>query len=267
MPENERRGASRLATSVPATLHAPSGCVQAATRNVSRTGARLRVRCLALGFAPTLDLTTTAHAVRDQLPTTVEVCLRQRVPGRDVVRRATVVRIGLPLEAPDSCDLGVRFDRPLGEEDATWLGIPLPALRRGLAAGDAMPAADHAAATTAGARPMYRAFLTSGAADAPPSLPCHGDKVSRKAVRVRMPREGYEHDSAADAITRFARRFGTCMTLKLVDVGAHVWTGPVRLCALDLPHERPLDMLLTFAFERRLRAAELQRLDLDRAAA
>ena len=82
-----------------------------------------------------------------------------------------------------------------------------------------------------------------------------------------MPRDSFDSLDATEVTSRFAARYGTRMTIKLMDAHQHLWTGPVRLCAVELPPERPADMLLTFAFERRLRPAELQRLGLDRGAA
>ncbi len=281
MNDHERRIAGRLAFELPATVRtATSTHAQGVTRDVSRTGARVRVPCRALGITPTLNLATTAQAVRDRFGDALVLTLRHPVLERTVERATRIARIALPLDAPDSVELGLGFDEDLHDADAAQLGLTLPAATAaGTDAADADAAGTEPAAEVApdlapmpsgfgmAAKRGYRAFLTSTAPEAPPSLPCHGDNLSREAVRVRMPREGFAGVSTAESTVRFAQAYGTRLTLKLVDVHKHLWTGPVRLCAVEMPRERPDDMLLTLAFERRLRPAELRRLGLDRGAA
>lgn len=272
MSESERRRAQRLPVALPAAVETPSGPVDGDSQDVSRVGMRVRVTCRGLGFAPTLNLASTAAAVRGVFASTVDCALHHRVLPKSVRRVGGIARIALPLDAPDSVELGVHFDTPLTESDATILGIALPPLRAGQPTPAVVPepveAESPPAAPLVGALSCsYRAFLASSSPEAPPSLPCHGDQLSREALRVRMSRDAFSSDDAAAATMQFADRYGTRLTMKLMDVHKHLWTGPVRLCGVDLPPDRPGEMLLTLAFERRLRPAELRRLGLDRAVA
>lgn len=269
MDDRERRRADRVAFDLPAEVRLGDGVAQARTQDVSRSGARLRVPCDALGITPSLNLATTAAAVRDLFGDTVELKIRHKVFSRGAERVGSIARIELPLDAPDAVELGLHFDESIEDRDALDLGIVLPAVRAFVEPSEPTAPELTGAPASLGAATSctYRAFLSSAAAGALPSLACHSDLLSREVVRVRVPRAGFDAESTAEATVSFADRYGTRLTMKLVDVHKHLWTGPVRLCALDLPRERPDDMLLTFAFERRLRPAELRRLGLDRGAA
>jgi len=109
----------------------------------------------------------------------------------------------------------------------------------------------------------YRAFVTSTESEALPPLVCQTDQLSRIAVRVRLPREGYEDDDAAGATMRFTERYGNDVGLKLVDGPEHLWTGPARVFCVEVPEDVRTDVLVTLAFGRRLRPAELLRLRLN----
>ncbi len=267
MSGEERRAAPRLLLQHPVTVTTVEGEVQARSEDLSRMGARLRVPCAALGFPPSLNLATTAENVRGALAEAVALAVGHDVLPAVVERVAAIARIGLPLDAPASVELGLRFERPLADAELASLGIRLPPLATPIEVPAEEPTAAVPSGFGAAAKKPCRAYLTSTGPDAPPSLLCHSDQLTREAVRVRMPREGGVGLSVADATVDFAQRFGTRLVLKLVEVHKHLWTGPVRLCSVDLPRERPEDMLLTFAFERRLRPAELRRLGLDRGAA
>lgn len=109
----------------------------------------------------------------------------------------------------------------------------------------------------------YRAFVTSTESDVLPPIVCQTDQLSRIAVRVRLPREGYESDDAAGATIRFTERYGNDVGLKLVDGSEHLWTGPARVFCVEVPEDVRTDVLVTLAFGRRLRPAELRRLRLN----
>ena len=101
----------------------------------------------------------------------------------------------------------------------------------------------------------------------PPTLPCWSDQLNRKAIRVRVPRSGYEAEDVTGATVRFTSQFGNEVGLKLVEGPVHLWTGRSRVCSVELPEDPTADMLVTLAFSRNLRPAELKRLRLERVSA
>ncbi len=300
MSAANRRRACRLPLQVPVQLQGRDGPVDALMQDVSRTGVRLQVATQALGFAPTLELASTAQMVADRLDASIVMRLHHDALGSLLERTATITRLSIPSDAPDSVELGCQFEVPLSAEEATTLGVPLPPVEgddeafcpRADSAAPfrrttvseltadvevpperpdvaAEPSGQHAPAPRFGvsAKQTFRAYVASTADDAPPSLLCHTDHLSREAVRVRVPRTGYEGDTVAEATVRFTQRYGTRAGLKIMDIHQHLWTGPVRVCSLEMPAERGSDMLITLAFGRRLRPAELRRLGLATEAA
>lgn len=108
----------------------------------------------------------------------------------------------------------------------------------------------------------YRASVTGTRYTDMPPLICKSDSITPDAVRLRVPREGYETDDAACATVRFTERYGSEIGLRLVDGAEHLWTGPARVFSVEAPPDESSDLLVTLAFGRTLRPAELARLGL-----
>lgn len=298
MSADNRRQAQRVPFGVPVQIDTEAGPVEAGLIDVSRTGARIRILTSEMGYPPTLDMTETALQVAAMLPPHFEARLHYRVLGPLLHRGMNMMRIAVPLEAPDLIELGCRFDRPLGADDIVALGAPLPGaepapLKRDL--GSILPPDPPVPAlqddeeieeakpepkilrvlppseperpplprSSSGLHRRYRAYIGGTLACSPPALSCWSDYLSRQLVRVRVPRAGYEAEDVAGATVRFTSYFGNAVELKLVEGHVHLWTGHARVCGLELPEDRDEDMLITFAFARELRPAELKRLRLE----
>ncbi|MDJ0523512.1 MAG: PilZ domain-containing protein [Planctomycetota bacterium] len=117
----------------------------------------------------------------------------------------------------------------------------------------------------ASAKHVYRTYLKREGTDAHPTLLGKSDQLSRDAIRVRVLPDEYAGLTVMEATMRFAELHGTRGSIKLMDGHQHLYTGPVRVCSLELPPEG--DVLVTLAFERRLNPAELRRLGLSSLAA
>jgi len=276
---------------VPAQLDGRAGPIDADLQDVSRTGVRIHVRTLALGFPPTLDLHSTAAMVAERLDEGVVLRLRHPLIGSPVAHRVRILRVALPADAPDSVELGCAFEVPLTVAESTILGGPLspgadgdeafcsraeapaPLLhapaRPEPTAAPAKPSRPHLLADgppervptfVATSRTIYRAYLQGSADDALPPLVGRADQVSRDALRVRVARAGSAEESAAEATMRFTSTYGTRLRLKLMDGVRHVWTGSVRVCGIEMPAEHAQVLYVTLAFGRSLRPAERRRL-------
>lgn len=327
MSGSNRRLADRVPVEVPVQIDGTDGLLEAATADLSRTGARLRIPAAALGATAELDLASAAELVREALPSKFWLRLHYKVLGPLLERTATAGRISIPLDAPDCIELGCAFDRPLSVDAVASLGAPLPPVdgdgeqpllradmpapfvregelaplappaavpAKGEVEGEIeeresaphpapeplVPAAAPAPLGAAGPRApapaprfassvkyVYRAYLKSDVAAAQSTLLGNSDQLSRDAVRVRMARKGYEGLTVVEATILFSQRHGTRGGLKIMNGSTHLYTGPVRVCSIELPAAHAGEMLITLAFDRRLNPAETRRLGLTSEAA
>ncbi len=249
MRSHARRRATRLRFEAPALVVTAAGPVRARIRDVSRLGVGLRLSTR----HPSLDLGRTASSVRAAIPGAVDLMLCHTERPAAVECAGRVTRIGVPLDVRGAIDLGVSLDAPLSDADAAALGLVFPPLAED---GDT-PA--RAPATTW----AFHTILTSSARGARSSLPCKAARVGPESLRVRVPRASFDGvgllaGSVADAAVEFSERFGTRLGLKLRDGEREHWSGPVRVCSVGLPEDRPQDMELELAYERRLDAAALK---------
>ena len=299
MTEPNRRKAPRVPFAVPVHVDSNEGPIDAELVDVSLTGARLRFFASSIGFPPSPDLDETALQVASTLPAHFEARLHYKVLGPLLHRGMNMVRIGVPLDAPNLIELGCSFDRPLSRDEIMALGVVLPEAdeetkaqksleeqvgeepavpvlreeedapepRKLTVAPPPEPEPQIVPRFTTGVARRYRAFVSGTLPVSPPTLPCWSDQLNRKAIRVRVPRSGYEAEDVTGATVRFTSQFGNEVGLKLVEGPVHLWTGRSRVCSVELPEDPTADMLVTLAFSRNLRPAELKRLRLERVSA
>ena len=294
MRGKNRRKAARVPFGVPVQIDSETGPIEAELVDVSRTGARIRVLSSDIGHPPSLDLAETALQVAAALPPHFEARLHYQVLGPLLHRGMNMMRIAVPIDAPSLIELGCCFDRPLNLDEITALGVALPQVESAppaapqrldqLIGEEPVPVAgaDDSQARptlrvlppedpeppliprfTSGISARYRAYVSGTLDVSPPTLPCWSDQLNRQAVRVRVPRAGYEAEDVTGATVRFTSQYGSHVQLKLVEGPVHLWTGRARVCGVELPQERAGDMLVTLAFARALRPAETRRLRLQ----
>lgn len=111
----------------------------------------------------------------------------------------------------------------------------------------------------------FRAVVRGSDAGDRQPLSCQTDLVGYGGVRLRVPRPDGVGGMLARAAAAFRDAYGSEPNLKLMDKADHLWTGPTRMVALDLPAEAPDEMLVTLAFQHALRPAEVRRLKLPAA--
>ena len=113
----------------------------------------------------------------------------------------------------------------------------------------------------------YRAFLRTGGASRGTPVICQTDLVGYEGVRLRLPRSAAPSEEAGvtQRLAAFHETFGGEPNTKIMDGAEHIWTGPTRLAALDLPPDHPEEMWVTLAFVHPLRPAEIRRMGLPAA--
>jgi hypothetical protein len=211
--------------------------------------------------------------------------LHYRRLGPLLQKSVRLTRIGLPADSPDSVELCCAFDAALGDEESVILQIPLPPLdataawcpEEALPAGcngsmNFFPEATEEAPPSAPEAPLprhrLRAFVSGTRRDAPASIFCHTDLVTVVGVRVRLPRAAATlarkgaPAGPREAAEAFVELFGHTILVRLLHGEEDVWQGASRVSGVELPPERPEEMLVTLAFAQRLRPSELRALGL-----
>lgn len=294
MIDRERRSEERMEIAVPVEIESDRGSLEAKLVDVSRTGARLQIRPSDIGHTSSRDLSETALQVASALPSEFEARMHFKALGSLLHRRLTLMRIAVPLNDRTVIELGCRFDRALTRDEATALGVTLPSEgdssdgSKGLVwdldpTGVANAPVDPEEATPSekqtlvveppeesliprfatGVSRRFRAYLSGTLPASPAPLPCWSDHLNHEAVRIRIPREGYVGDDVTGATVRFTSAYGNRVGLKLVEGPVHLWTGHARVCCVEVPHDIHADVLVTLAFNRSLRPAELRRMRLQ----
>jgi hypothetical protein len=269
MTKRNRRKTARALFGVPVQIDSDAGPIEARLVDVSLTGARIRIPASAMGYAPSFDLAETALQLAARLAPRFEARLHYQVLGPLLHRGLKMMRIAVPADAPEEVELGCCFDRALSLDEVMALGVaqatlaPRTASREGAADAAEESETPLIPRIHGGVARRYRAYINGTLGISPPIMPCWSDQLDRNAIRIRMPRDGYEAEDVAGATVRFISHYGNEVGLKLVEGATHLWTGRTRVCGVELPGDPRADLLLTLAFSRRLRPAELRRLRLE----
>ncbi len=261
-------------------------------RDVSVTGVKVFLRAEDLDLPSPPDLLEAAMAVKSALPDTFTVRLGYE-DDSEIERLATMARLVLPSYEPGCIELGCMFTEALTPDEVTELCGSSPTLgqsdRRSVprvehASPDAQDepedafAADQpeaegspeeadAAPAAPAAKPArkrdpkgktHRVFLTSEGEET--QLLCHTVAIDLQGLHVRAKDTAVGAEDAAEAALLFARRYGTDVFIKIMDGVKHLWSGPAEVLGMEILFDRPGDLLLTVAFGRGLRPAEIERL-------
>lgn len=128
--DSDHRLASRVTCARAARLTLKTTTLDVLIRDVSRTGARLRVGGGPLGIREGSSLSDAIAKVATLLGRSFEATLLADGGGGAVQRTFRPVRIGLRGCSLPDIDVGCTFTPPLTDADATVLGIRLPPLRQ-----------------------------------------------------------------------------------------------------------------------------------------
>lgn len=296
MTTADRRKAARVDTGFPVELTTQRKFVEGEVKDLSRSGIRIRLATLALGMTDPGNAADAARAVTALLAESFSLNLHHKRLGTLLPRSVDLTRVGLPSDESGMLDLCCAFNEPLGDAESAILAIPLPPFTESVeewceelpvscrgelrfAGPDgqettvAAPTPPGASQTETVCAQRYRAFVSSTRPEAPPALFCHTDLVTGFAVRVRVTQQAALGVNAADGLSlqqatqAFVDLFGSAVDLRLVGTQGDLWSGPVRVSGVELPKGDPREMLVTLAFDRRLRLSELRGLGLDSRAA
>lgn len=285
-----QRTAERVPFDVPARIDTDRGPIEARAEDISRVGVGLRVRTTLLGAGAHAGLAEVATAIQRRLGTTFVVTIG-RQPG--LWKAITLARVAGPLDEEGAVHLGCAFDMPMTPQEAQTLNVALPAPagqeeETPIPRADAGPVAavpvtpvESAAAASAEApsivdpplppwrRPRrmggpLRAVITSSTSSGPGALQGLLEGINLRAVCLRVPQPSDETAprGVAGSALAIIQTYGEEVSLKLTAGAKHLWTGPARIYATEHPMDQDGMLLVTLAFKRPLRAAELSRLGL-----
>jgi len=281
----DRRKADRVDAGFPVELTTQRKFVEGEVKDLSRSGIRVRLSTLALGMTMPLSTTDAGKGVSALLADSFSLNLHHKKLGTLLPRAVSLTRVGIPTDEAGMLDLCCKFDSPLGDAEGAMLDVSLPPFNDSVQEWcDDLPACvgevrfgEAESATTVpvpspaeapiynGRDQRFRAFVSSKSPDGPPALFCHTDLVTGFAVRVRVAREAALGTQAAEPVTlqhasqAFVEAFGNAVDLRLVGASGDLWSGPVRVSGVEL---QPTEMLVTLAFDRKLRLSEMRNLGL-----
>ncbi len=286
----DRRKAERVDAGFPVELTTQRKFVEGEVKDLSRVGIRVRLSTLALGMTMPLSTVDAGKGVSALLADAFSLNLNHTKLGTLLPRAVKLARVGIPEDEAGMLDLCCEFDEALGDAEGAVLDVLLPPFTESVqewcddlpaCAGQVRFADVEAGGTTvsvpAPAAPAaarsnkrdqrFRAFVSSLQPDAPPALFCHTDLVTGFAVRVRVTREaalgaGDQAISLQQVTQAFVDAFGNEVDLRLVGTAGDLWSGPVRVSGVELPKSEPGEMLVTLAFDRKLRLSEMRNLGL-----
>lgn len=278
MTSNDRRRATRVALEVPAAVLGRSGALDAEVRDVSLSGVRLFLRAESLDLPVPPDLLEAALAVKSALAETFPVKLDFE-KATEIERAATLARLVLPSYEPGCIELGCMFAEPLTPEDLTRLCGASP--RVGASDRRAVPRVGPSEDEPSAPEPQVesgedlapareddrgpvkhplRVFVSAKGEEKP--LLCHSTHVDHEGLHVRASDAAIGAEDAVEAALLFSRRYGTAVSLKIVDGVRPLWSGPADILGMEILFDRPGDLLLTVALARDLRTDDLERLGL-----
>lgn len=127
--ELDRRLASRLECRIPVRLSAGNCVLHAETLNLSRVGVLLRVPLVELGLDPGTPLGRVGEMLGRALGDLATAEFRYDALGGLVCRTLRMVRIADTGPESQWVEVGCALRRPLRDEEANVLSLPLPPLR------------------------------------------------------------------------------------------------------------------------------------------
>ncbi len=273
---DNRRQAQRIAFGGSATVATARGAVEAEIQDLSYAGIRVRVRAESLGFASSSQLASTAKNVQATLGARFDVSLHESELGSLVQRRVDLTRISIPSNAPESIDLGCRFETPLTIEETEVLGAELPPqrarfhpnaggpkARTPLSDWDDLPFNER---WIRFAPNKFRAYVNARVS-LDPALACDTKSVSPDALRVWCRRDGNrfalgESHNILNAAVLFSERYGDYVELRVTQGADEVWNGVACVRGVEINPDKPSVMLLTLGFGRALDREERTRFGL-----
>lgn len=245
----ERRQAPRVTTSIPVRLNARGRTIEAEICDLSRVGIRVRISFPALELEPGCDMGDMCKTVAMVLGDKVAADLNHPTLGNLVRRVLRIVRVGRPSDGPAAVDIGCTLRVPLTDEEVDAIGVTLPErhLPEGVyAAHEAFDRLNARRRDSAGAefKTMNAvAFLSPRAGfDGVPmratDVACTPTGVvlrfgSRRGAALRLERR-----DAGELFDRFIRDYGLDPSLLILEDQEQLWSGPVRLRAVEVDTDR-----------------------------
>lgn len=230
----DRRRAPRIACRLPVRLKGLGNPCPGHTKDLSRVGVRLGLSKSELHVAPEADAQTVARALNQRLGPIVVAELHYQLLGALVRKGLRLVRIALPSDDPEHVELGFEFSSVITEEEATFLGVPLPEILEGaeVPESEGEPAAPLCVYLCPTGNPTDVVPLLA------PVVTCSDRSM---VVRITDPRGLPLRHFGDDVGGRFeavAAAYGSRTQVLVVHGARPVWFGEADLQSVERPTQR-----------------------------
>ena len=262
MDGREKRAAERIPCQIPVSIKTSGEKLLATAVDLSRSGARIRAPLAVFGLPDDVTLLTVARRLCDLLPHRTPAVFDPERLGPLVTRQFEVARIGLVSGQDPLVELGCRFHVPLSTIDVAAVGVEIvnpeePAPYRPVVIPEELlnpkPAPEVRApkpqaepsrqpAPGPGGDPRrarrFRVHLTpTGGAIGNP-INAWTERVDADRVVLFVPKRKNlglpgRTDEARVLLMTLCELIGELPKARLMDGSKHVWSGPVRLVAVE----------------------------------
>ena len=237
-----RRRPRRVECCIPVRLSAQGHTLMAETRDISRMGARIRLRLEQLGLNAESSFEDVAQRITETLCDVAVAAFHPEVLGNLVKHGVRVVRIARCADDPGSVDLGCLLRVPLGDDEVGALGLDLDG-------EEPIPAEAHETngceQTDAAPTPAKDRYAYLWAESDRPGQPIHAEtaRMDEEGFVVRFPQVSRlplmpERFDIGSLLHAFVEAYGNEVGLLVVEERRPLWSGPVRVRALELGPSR-----------------------------
>lgn len=241
----ERRRAPRVPTTIPVRLRARGRQVDGVVCDLSRIGTGIRIPLSEFDLTPGTSEDTISKTISALLGSVVSADLNHDRLGTLVRRSLRIVRIARPADCRESVDIGCMLRVPLSDDEINVLGLTLPDchLPEGVySAHEEFARLHERRRNSAGADgDTENAIAFLSAQHGRPGAPVRATDAAwteKGVVLLFGSRRGMglgvqERDAGA-LFERFVREYGDEAYLLLVQNQKPLWSGSVRLRAVEV---------------------------------
>ena len=292
MDGREKRAAERKPCKVPVSIKSSGAKLLATAVDLSRTGARIHAPLGAFGLPQDVTLLTVARRLCDLLPHRTPAVFDPERLGPLVTRQFEVARIGLIAGVDPQVELGCRFHVPLSTIDVAALGVEIvnpeepapfehivipeyllnPEAITESRAPKPQAEAGRMPAPGPGADPRkarrFRVHLTPTGHAVGDPINAWTERVDAERIVLFVPKRKAlglpgPVDEAKLLLMTLCELIGEQPKARFMDGSRHVWSGPVRLSAVETFVGDDDALRIELVFCRALRFNEKQALSIS----
>ena len=258
----EKRSAERIPCEIPVSIVTSGEKLLATAVDLSRIGARIHAPLDAFGLPEDVTLLTVARRLCDILPHRTPAVFDPERLGPLVTRQFEVARIGLVAGKNPRVELGCRFHVPLSTIDVAAVGVeivnpeepapfvrvvipeellsPPPAVEPRVRRAQPDPARHPAPGPQSGSRrsPRFRVHLTPTGYAVGDPIHALTERIDAERIVLFVPKRRSlglppSCEEAKTLLMALCELIGERPKARILDGAKHVWSGSVRLAAVE----------------------------------